>query len=205
MKYVDLFNEIQLSRDYNFDPRTGANWRYRIDDRERRVYVEMQETKTFQDWLYNLNILPKTIKAGGKKITVPRGIYKVAEAVYGYVYEDYLNGKFPTGYTWYFTGWSQGGACAGILGFLMQGIIRGHLIMYGTPKYNSSDKSLANLYSSFLSVKEFLYHDDWIEGLAPLYKRGATEDVTPKNPDHPENLDQRHRVYGHCIYKVEEF
>lgn len=205
MRYIDLFNEIQLSRDYNFDPSTGANWRYRIDDKEKRVYLECQETKTLQDWLHNCNILPKTIKANGKKITVPMGVYQVAEVVYNHVKEDWINGKFPSDYVWYFTGWSQGGEVTGISGFLMQNIVRGHLIMYGTPKFNSSEKSIANLYSSFLSVKEFLYHDDWVENLNPFYKRGVTEDVIPQNPDYPENLDQRHRVYGHCKYAVEEF
>ena len=205
MKYIDLFNEIQLSRDYNFDPATGANWRYRIDSKEKRIYVEMQETKTFQDWLNNLNIIPKTVKVNGKKITVPAGMYKVAEAVYRHVKEDWENGKFPTGYTWIFSGWSQGGAGAGILGFLMQGIVKGHLIMYGTPKYNLTEKSLKELYSCFHTVKEFLYDDDWIGCLIPLYKRGQTEDVLPHNPDNPKNLDQRHRVYGHCRYLHEEF
>ena len=205
MKYIDLFNEIQLSRDYNFDPCTGANWRYHIDDKAKRIYVEMQETKTFQDWLNNLNIIPKTVKANGKKITVPAGMYRIAEAVYQHVKEDWINGKFPSDYTWYFTGWSQGGSGAGILGFLMQTLVRGHLITYGTPKYNTSDKSIANLYSSFLSVKDFLYNNDWIGGLIPFYKRGETEDVKPHNPDYPENMDQRHRVYGHCIYNTSEF
>ena len=205
MKYLDLFNEIQLSRDYNFDPSTGANWRYRIDDKEKRVYLECQETKTLQDWLHNCNILPKIVKANGKKITVPMGVYQVAEVVYNHVKEDWINGKFPSDYVWYFTGWSQGGEVTGISGFLMQNIVRGHLIMYGTPKFNSSEKSIANLYSSFLSVKEFLYHDDWVGNLNPFYKRGVTEDVIPQNPDYPENLDQRHRVYGHCKYAVVEF
>lgn len=205
MKYIDLFNEIQLSRDYNFDPKTGANWRYHIDDKEKRIYVEMQETKTFQDWLNNLNILPKTVKVNGKKITVPAGVYKVAEAVSEHVKEDWMNGKFPPDYEWFFTGWSQGGDVAGILGFLVQTIIKAHLITYGTPKYNLTEKSLETLYSCFKSVKDFLYHDDWIKDLVPLYKRGITEDVTPQNPDYPETLDQRHRVYGHCKYLQEEF
>ena len=72
-------------------------------------------------------------------------------------------------------------------------------------RYNLTEKSRETLYSCFKSVKEFLYHDDWIECLAPLYKRGITEDVTPQNPDYPETLDQRHRVYGHCKYLQEEF
>ena len=31
MKYRDLFNEIQLSRDYTEDKKTGADFRFNVD------------------------------------------------------------------------------------------------------------------------------------------------------------------------------
>lgn len=206
MKYVDLFNEIQLSRDYNLDKKTGANWRYSINDREKRIFVELQETKTFWDWLFNFLVIPVTIKnRKGKKMTVPLGFYLQAKAVFNYVYEDWLDGKFPNGYQWIFTGWSQGGVSCAILGFLMDGIVFGNLIMYGTPSFCFNQKSLDVLYSCFGTVENFLYEYDWIRHLVPFCKRPPSTNVQPQNPDEPKTLDQRHRVYGHCLYPYPDF
>ena len=205
MKYLDLFNEIQLSRDYSHDKKTGVDWRYNICKKEKRIFVELQETKTGYDWIFNFLVIPKTVKNGKKKITVPLGFYLQAKAVFDYVYEDWLNGKFPLGYQWFFTGWSQGGASAAILGFLMDGIVRSNLIMYGTPAFCLDQKSLDTLCGSFGWVENFLYEDDWIQPLVPLYKRPPSTNVEPKNPDEPKTLDQRHRVYGHCLYPYPEF
>ena len=205
MKYLDLFNEIQLSRDYSHDKKTGVDWRYRIDKKEQRVFVEMQETKTGWDWVFNFLAIPKTVKNGKLKITVPLGFYLQAKAAFEQVYEDWLNGKFPAGYQWFFTGWSQGGASAAVLGFLMHGIVYGNLIMYGTPAFLANQKSLETLCGCFDTVDNFVYENDWILPLVPLYKRPPSVNVQPKDPDNPETLDQRHRVYGHCLYPYPEF
>ena len=212
MKYIALFNEIQLSRDYYEDPQTGVNWRYHIDDEAKRVYIEFQETKTdkdFKDWFYNLLVIPKTIEENNKKITVPLGFYLQANAASTYICADYTRGKLPNlargyNYAWYFCGWSLGGAVAGITGFLLQNILANerHLIHYGTPAYCFNKKSLNNLCNSFATVKDFLYKNDWIKPLVPLCKRPPSIDVQPSNPDDPQTLDQQHRVYGHCIYSA---
>lgn len=205
MKYLDLFNEIQLSRDYNLDKKTGANWRYRIDKKEKRIFVELQETKTFWDWVFNFLVIPVVVTNGKKKIITTLGFYLQAKAVFNYVYEDWLNSKFPIGYQWFFTGWSQGGATSAILGFLMDGIVQSNLIMYGTPAFCFGQKSLDTLCGCFGTVENFLYENDWIKSLILLCKRSPSTNVEPKDPDKPENLDQRHRVYGHCLYPYPEF
>ncbi len=209
MKYLDLFNELQLARDYFEDPKTGVNWRYHIDNRAKRIYVECQETKTLKDWFYNWLFIPKTVKVGKKKIIVPLGVYLQAKALFDYIYADYTNGKLPCGcdYTWYFVGWSLGGEVAGTIAFLLQNIIstKRHLIMYGTPAYCLGQKSLDTLCAQFVTIKNFIYENDWIKKLIPGYKRPESENVQPSNPDNPQTLDQRHRVYGHCIYSAPEF
>lgn len=212
MKYVDLFNEIQLKRDYYEDLVTGANWRYTVNDDEKRVFVEVQETKTLKDWMYNFNVIPVKVEDNyGRTITVPMGMRSQAEVVIQDIL-DHVNGvktdkHLPTDYEWYFTGWSLGGMVAGIAGFALNGKlgVKQHYIGYGTPAFLWGKKSLATFIKTFESVKNYLYNDDWIQSLIPLYKRPDYEDVKPVNPDNPQTLDQRHRVYGHCKYLVESF
>ena len=212
MKYIDLFNEIQLKRDYYEDPVTGANWRYTVNDDEKRVFVEVQETKTLKDWMYNFNVIPVKVEDNyGRTITVPMGMRCQAEVVIQDIL-DHVNGvktdkHLPTDYEWFFTGWSLGGMVAGIAGFALNGKlgVKQHYIGYGTPAFLWGKKSLATFVGTFESVKNFLYNDDWIKSLIPLYKRPDYEDVKPVNPDNPQTLDQRHRVYGHCKYLHEEF
>lgn len=205
MRYVDLFNELQLSRDYIHDRKSGADWRYHVDRESRRVYVEVQETKTFLDWLHNLNVIPKKVyNSQGRMIKVPSGAYRQAEAIAGHIMLAMTKPDL-LGFDWYFCGWSQGGMSSGIAAFMLSGIIpKVHYIGWGTPKFLSKESVRAFL-TSLKSWSNFLYRDDWIADLIPLYSRPDSCDVTPVNPDVPETLDQRHRVYGHCVYEIECF
>ena len=212
MKYLDLFNELQLARDYYEDPVTGVNWRYTVDDKAKRIYVEVQETKSSKDWIYNLNVLPVKVEDFyGRSITVPMGMRSQSEPIVQDVL-DHLNGRktdkcLPPSYDWYFCGWSQGGMSGGIAAFRLAAILglRVHYIGWGTPAFLWGKKSLATFVSSFVSYKNFLFNNDWIGSFIPLFKRPNFEDVIPINPDVPKTLDQRHRVYGHCKYLTEEF
>lgn len=203
MKYLELFNELQLSRDYIHDKRSGADWRYHVDDAARRVYLEVQETKTGLDWLHNINVIPvKITNPVGKSITVPMGAWQQAEVILNDVLQ-HLKEHANYTYDWYFCGWSQGGMSSGIAGFMLEGICtKLHYIGWGTPAFLWGKKSLTVFYSAFITVDNFLYSDDWIKSLIPLYKRPASYDVKPVNPNVPKTLDQRHRVYGHCFYST---
>lgn len=212
MKYVNLFNELQLARDYYEDHVTGTNWRYTVDDNEKRIYVEVQETKTFKDWIYNLNIIPVKVKdLHGRSIIVPMGMKLQSEPIVQDIL-DHVNGRkvdkhLPTTYDWYFCGWSQGGMSCGIAAFRLAAMLgtKVHYIGWGTPAFLWGKKSLATFVSTFVSCKNFLFNNDWIRSLIPLFKRPTFEDVTPTNPDVPHTLDQRHRVYGYCKYNNENF
>ena len=205
MRYVDLFNELQMSRDYIHDRKTGADWRYHIDGESRRVYVEVQETKTFLDWLHNLNVIPRKVyNSQGLVIKVPAGAYKQAEVITSHVMLE-MTKLALLDFDWYFCGWSLGGMSAGTAAFMLSGIIsKVHYIGWGTPKFLDKE-GLNEFMLAMKTWKNFLYHDDWIKGLIPCYSRPDYEDVKPVNPDYPETLDQRHRVYGHCVYVEEEF
>lgn len=214
MKYIDLFNEIQLSRDYYEDPKTGVNWRYHVDDEAKRVYIEFQETKTdnnWKDWFYNLLVIPKTVKSThGEKIKVPLGFYLQAKAACSYILADFYGTRgihLSNLYEWYFVGWSLGGAVAGISGFILGEMfgVKRHLIQYGTPSYCYNEKSLQTLCGNFSTVSNFLYKNDWIKPLVPFCKRPPSTNVQPQNPDEPKTLDQRHRCYGHCLYPYPDF
>ena len=88
-------------------------------------------------------------------------------------------------------------------GFMLKGVVKSvHYIGWGIPAFLWGKKSLATFISAFDSVVSFLYSNDWIKSLIPLYKRPVSYDVKPVNPDVPKTLDQRHRVYGHCDYSA---
>lgn len=206
MKYLDLFNEIQLSRDYYEDSKTGANWRYHIDDENRRIYIEVQETKTKKDWFYNFLIFRKKINcAGNKKIIVPLGFYLQARPIINDVFNRLCFNYHYDCYEWFFAGWSLGGATAAIAGFVLAPIInkKANLIMYGTPAFCARKKDVKTLCEGFMSVRNFVYTNDWIFHLIPGWHRPECENVQPDKAT--ETLDQRHRVYGHCTYFTSEF
>ena len=116
---------------------------------------------------------------------------------------DVMSHAAFTDFDWYFCGWSQGGMSAGIAGFMLKGVVKSvHYIGWGTPAFLWGKKSLATFINALDSVVSFLYTDDWIKSLIPLYKRPVSYDVKPVNPDVPKTLDQRHRVYGHCFYST---
>ena len=200
MKYINLFNELQLSRDYIHDKKSNADWRYNIDTAAKRVYVEVQETKTGLDWIQNFKVLPVTVtNSYGQQITVPLGAKQQANAIVA----DVMSHLAYADFDWYFCGWSQGGMSSGIAGFMLKGVVKSiHYIGWGTPAFLWGKKSLATFINAFDSVVSFLYSNDWIKSLIPLYKCPASYDVKPVNPDVPKTLDQRHRVYSHCDYSA---
>lgn len=200
MKYVDLFNELQLSRDYIHDKKSSADWRYNVDTVAKRVYVEVQETKTGLDWIQNFKVLPVIVtNSCGQQITVPLGAKQQADAIIADIMDHLVYADFD----WYFCGWSQGGMSAGTTGFMLKGVVKSvHYIGWGTPAFLWGKKSLAIFISALDSVVNFLYSNDWIKSLIPLYKRPTSYDVKPINPDNPQTMDQRHRVYGHCDYST---
>ena len=207
MKYRDLFNEIQLSRDYLEDKRTGVNWRYNVNKTERRVFIELQETKTLKDWLFNFMFLPVPFKtADNKTVWVTLGFLLMAKAAFDYILIDYdVSLKEYAAYDWFLTGWSQGAAVPAIIGNMLKKAkgVKVHYIGYGCPAFCFGKKSVKRLFSVFETCISFLYERDWIKHLIPFCRRIETVTVKPWNE--PKNLDQRHRVYSKADYVCEKF
>jgi len=202
MKYRDLFNEIQLSRDYTEDKKTGADFRFNVDFIKKQVFIEFQETKTKLDWLFNILIIPYPIIYNKHVIWVCLGFYLQAHAVYNMLKSDAKLKNFED-FDWYFCGWSLGGASSMITAILIKKKrkLKSHYIGYGTPAFVFGEKSINLLKTAFISFNNFLYHGDWIRYLVPLCSRFESEDIIPFNQ--PDNLDARHRVYGKCHYSNE--
>lgn len=202
--YKQLFLEIANSTDCKSNRLTGASWQCYVDETDRRVYVQFQETKTWQDWIFNIIIIPVKLKPwkaeGGTYIKVPLGNYLQFKSVCKEILET-VSPYVKAGYTLYITGWSQGGVTAGELAYVAS--CRGvpcQCIMYGTPKFLKDTESVFDFHEH-VSYINFLYPDDPIRGVVPGYERPSltrSEGFVPDFP--PESLDDKHRIYGHAEY-----
>lgn len=201
--YRQLFLEIANSTDYKTNKLTGASWRFYVDEADKRVYVQFQETKTFQDWLFNFLIVPVKLKRkDGKYIKIPLGNYLQFKSVY----KDIIKAVEPyikAYYDLYTTGWSQGAVTAGQLAFFDNYFNHSQksCIMYGCPKFLKDSASVSTYYTSVHYVN-FLYSEDPIREAVPCYKKlpdTVTYGFVPDFP--PVTLDDKHRIYGHSSYK----
>ena len=195
--YKQLFLEIANSTDYNKNWLTGASWRYYVDETDKRVYVQFQETKTIQDWIFNFIVIPKKLVCSNVKIEVPLGNY----LQFNSIYKDIVKAITPyliNGYKLYITGWSQGGVTAGLFAFYMSlnTQYENRCIMYGTPKFLKDVEPYAHV-----SYINFLYPDDPIKDVVPDYHRPPLTQSSDFVPDfEPVSLDDKHRIYGHSSY-----
>ena len=196
--YKQLFLEIANSTDYKKNWATGASWRYYIDEADRRVYIQFQETKTWQDWIFNFIVIP--VKLGmvkGISIKVPMGNYLQWKSVYKDIV-SIVNPYYEKGYDVYVTGWSQGGVTAGLFGFAYP---YAHTVMYGTPKFLKKQQDIET-YDKTVDYINFLYPDDPIRDVVPDYYRPTKTMSDGFVPDFPPvSLDDKHRIYGHATYK----
>lgn len=199
--YKQLFLEIANSTDYTTNKLTGASWRYYVDETDKRVYVQFQETKTFQDWLFNFLVIPVKLKReDGKYIKVPLGNYLQFKSVY----KDVIKAVKPyikEQYTPYTAGWSQGAVTAGQLAFFDVSFNLFGCILFGCPKFLKDETSVTT-YHTFVRYVNFLYPEDPIKEAIPCYKElpdTVTDGFVPDFP--PVTLDDKHRIYGHSSYK----
>lgn len=199
--YKQLFLEIANSTDYTTNKLTGASWRYYVDEADRRVYVQLQETKTFQDWLFNFLIIPVKLKReDGEYIRVPLGNYLQFKSVYKDIIET-VKPYLEEHYILYTTGWSQGAITAGLLSFYMGADDWNKCILYGCPKFLKDWTSISTYYGT-VNYVNFLYPDDPIKEVVPCYKELPGTVMDGFVPDFPPvTLDDKHRIYGHSSYK----
>ena len=196
--YKQLFLEIANSTDYKTNKLTGASWRYYVDEADKRIYVQFQETKTWQDWIFNFIVIPVKLEAEpGISIRVPLGNYLQFKSVYKEIIET-IKPYIDKGYQLYTTGWSQGGVTAGLFGFMFPAA---RIIMYGCPRFLKKNEDVINFHIH-VSYISFLYYDDPIREVVPGYKIPALTKTHGFVPDFPpETLDDKHRIYGHSTYK----
>ena len=196
--YKQLFLEIANSTDYKTNKLTGASWRYYVDESDKRVYVQFQETKTWQDWIFNFIIIPVKLKNDfGQWIKVPLGNYLQFKSVYKEITEI-IKPYLDNGYQLFTSGWSQGGVTTGLFGFMNPFAT---IIMYGTPKFLKRKEDVET-YDTVVDYINFLYPDDPIRDVVPDYHRPTrtmSDGFVPDFP--PESLDDKHRIYGHATYK----
>lgn len=204
-KYKQLFLEIANSTDYENNKLTGASYKFMIDDADKRIYVLLQETKTWLDWLFNLLIIPVKLKNGrGDCIKVPLGNYLQYKSIRDIVVSTIWASGHAASYKVISAGWSQGAVTAALFAF---DTYYNSCVLYGCPRFlkRVCDRVA---FENTAKYVDFLYPDDWIRKLVPGYCRPMRTVDEGFVPDfEPKSLDDRHRVYGHCTYPegYEEF